>query len=446
MSNTHRGPRLAACFVATVVALGMSIQGIGAPLAVAEASGQPLRAWMGVQSGQLMLNIEDASGIYPISLAQKAKMTASDAVHLDFVGVSVAISGNTVAVGMASTSLPGAVYVFQKPATGWANMTQTAKLTASDGAVNDYLGYTVAISGDTIVAGAPNAHGYQGAAYVFVKPASGWTTSTESAELTATGTYSTFGNSVAIDNNTIVVGSPDQSTVQPGAAYVFVKPGNGWNSMTQTAMLTSSHGAAYAGFGSCVAISGNTIVVGMPYNTPKVLVFVEPASGWANATETARLIGSGGAVGSSVAISGNTVVAGVPYDTIGSKYAQGAAFVFVEPPTGWIDMKRQTATLIASDGAAGDELGYGVSISNNEIVAGAPYAHIGSNSAQGAGYLFVKPSTGWKTTAQFAAKVTASDGAQGDTLGWSASLAGNEIVFGAPGATSQHGAAYLFSF
>src|SRR5271165_1929931 len=84
------------------------------------------------------------------ALGQRAKLTASDAVKLDFIGASVAISssGNTVAVGMASTHIPGAVYIFSKPATGWAGMTQTAKLTASDGSANDYLGFSVAISGD----------------------------------------------------------------------------------------------------------------------------------------------------------------------------------------------------------------------------------------------------------------------------------------------------------
>lgn len=192
-------------------------------LSASDASGKQLRAWMEIQGGQLLLKVDDAGARYPIVLdpfVQLAKLTPSDGVKLGFFGASVAISGNTVAVGMASTSLPGAIYVFVKPVTGWTNMTQIAKLTASDGAGNDYLGYSVAISSNTVVAGAPNANTYLGAAYVFVKPVSGWANMTETAKLTASGTYSTLGGSVAISGNTVIIGSPDQSTGLAGAAYV----------------------------------------------------------------------------------------------------------------------------------------------------------------------------------------------------------------------------------
>ena len=77
--------------------------------------------------------------------------------------------------------------MFVKPAGGWASATETAKLTASDGAVNDNLGSSVALSGDTIVAGAPTRGPGVGAAYVFVKPAGGWASTTETAEVDRLG-------------------------------------------------------------------------------------------------------------------------------------------------------------------------------------------------------------------------------------------------------------------
>ena len=142
---------------------------------------------------------------------------------------------------------------------------QQAVLTASDGAVLSELGYSVAISGNTVVVGAAGGH----AAYVFTESGSGWANMTQVAKLTASdgNAYAggQFGASVAISGNTIVVGAPGQGE---GAAYVFSEPASGWTNMTQTAELTASDGALNpptgigANFGDAVAISGNTVVVG----------------------------------------------------------------------------------------------------------------------------------------------------------------------------------------
>ncbi|HLZ39849.1 MAG TPA: FG-GAP repeat protein [Candidatus Sulfotelmatobacter sp.] len=411
-----------------------------------DASGKELPSQMEVQGTEFLLKVRDAGARYPIvidPIVQVAKLTPSDGVHLGFFGVSVAISGNTIAVGMADTSLPGAVYIFEKAATGWSNMTQTAKLVASDGAANDYLGYSVSISGDTVVAGAPNSHGYLGAAYVFVKPASGWANGTETAELSGSGTYGLMGNSVGISGSTIIAGAPNNNGTA-GSAFVFVEPASGWTNMTADAQLFPSDGQAYEAFGTCVGINGNTAVVGEPNGQGKVYVFVKPATGWKKMTQTARLIVSGGSAGGfSVAISGNTVVTGSPSATVGTNSEQGAAYVFVKPVNGWIDMN-QTATLTASDGAAGDWFGYGVGISGNRIVAGAPFATIGSNTTQGAAYVYVRPTSGWQTTSHFNSKLIASDGAKNDQLGWSVSIDGSTVVAGAPASRLEKGSADVF--
>jgi hypothetical protein len=320
-------------------------------------------------------------------------------------------------------------------------MTQVAKLTASDGTANNYLGYSVAISGNAIVAGAPNSNDYSGAAYVFVKPTGGWTNMTQTAELTASGPNQGLGNSVAISGNAVVAGSPDGSNGEPGAAYVYVKPATGWKNMMQTARLTASDGLDYDGFGQTVAMSANTVVVGT-LGRQIAYLFVQPMSGWANGTQTAKLTAP--TTSFSVGVSGNGVVVGDPYVTVGSNQYQGAAYVFVEPAQGWKDMP-STATLTASDGASQDEFGYAVTINGNQIFVGSPFARIGSNSDQGAAYQYTKPSTGWKTTSHFNAKLVASDGAKDDELGWSLSFGGNLLLVGAPGHTSQQGAAYLFT-
>ena len=123
-------------------------------------------------------------------MTQTAKLTASDGQPGDRFGDSVAISGNIiVVVAFAANSGQGRAYIFVEPPNGWTNMTETAQLTASDGQPNDQFGTSVAISGRTVAVGAPyhsvESNPAQGASYVFVQPAGGWTNMTQTAKLTA---------------------------------------------------------------------------------------------------------------------------------------------------------------------------------------------------------------------------------------------------------------------
>ena len=209
----------------------------------------------------------------------------------------------------------------------------------------------------------------------------------------------------------------------------------------QTAELTAFDGAADDGYGESVAVSGNTLVVGAPdamvgsNEQGAAYVFTESASGW---TQTAKLTASDGAAydrfGSSVAISGNTLVVGAPYATVGGVSDRGAAYVFTEPTSGWAGHVTESAKLTASDGAAGDQFGSSVSISGNTVVVGAPDARAGSNDEQGAAYVFTEPGSGWASMTQ-SAELTASDGALGDQFGASVAISGNTLVVGAPYAT-----------
>ena len=151
--------------------------------------------------------------------ALEQKLTASDAAALDILGSSVAIDGDTLVVGAPGETnggnARGAVYVYQRVGASW---TQTAKLTATDGA---NLGTSVAIDGDTIVAGdKANAvgpvGGGHGAVYTFAR--TGAADRTETAKLTASDAYAAeyLGTSVAIDGDTIVAGAP--STPSAGRA------------------------------------------------------------------------------------------------------------------------------------------------------------------------------------------------------------------------------------
>jgi hypothetical protein len=280
------------------------------------------------------------------------------------------------------------------------------------------------------------------------------------AELTASdgAAGSLFGFQCAISGNTVVVTSlSSPSFSDHGAAYVFVKPSSGWQDMTQMAELTTSDGAANDFFGDAVGIRGNTVVVGALGATigsnagqGAAYVFVEPTGGWVNMMETAKLTASDGMAndgfGESVAISGNTIVIGADNAAVGRNSGQGAAYVYTKPGTGWKTTNLFKAKLTASGGRAYDGFGGAVAISGSTIVSGAP--QYPPSTGSGAAYVYTKPATGWKTTKVFKAKLTASDGAKDALLGTTLWISGNTIVAGAYNATVRshvsQGAAYVF--
>jgi len=350
------------------------------------------------------------------SVAEAATLTASGGGAGDQFGSSVSITGNAAVVGapnatVGSNDQQGAAYVFVEPTGGWSgNLNQTATLTAADGNGGDGFGASVAVSGNTAVVGVPLAtvatNYAQGAAYVFVEASTGWANMTQTSKLTAVSgtTWENFGKSVAISGNTAVVGAPyAQITTNQsrGAGYVFVAPGTGWPpNMTPTARLLASDGVSGDEFGF-VAIGGGTktIVIGAPWANAyadfkgAAYLFVQPANGWANMTQTAKLTASDGIkpdyFGNAVAVSadGGTVVVGAPNAPIGANVSQGAAYLFTEPTGGWTNMT-ETAKVTASDGAAGAFFGTGVGVNNSTVMIGAPDAVIGTNFAQGAAYGF----------------------------------------------------------
>jgi trimeric autotransporter adhesin len=426
-----------------------------------DASGRELPAETSLRGGQVLLQVDDRGAHYPVVIdpvIQLAKLTTSGGEAFDENGYSVATSGSTVVVGAPGTSNgsnEGTVYVFVKPTKGWANMTQTAALTASNGAPSTELGYSVSISGSTIVAGAPDSNQGPGAAYIFVEPTGGWANMTQTAELTASDgeDHDGFGSAVAISGSTVVIGSPYASigtNAEQGAAYVFTESGSTW---TQSAKLSSSDGVSYNYFGSALATTGSTIVAGAPGATigtnpdqGAAYVFVHSDGAWLQAAKlTASNGGNGNNLGHSVAISGSTVVAGTYIFPLPKR--QGGAYVYVKPTGGWAS-STQTAELTANDPANGDQLGFSVSISGSTILAGAPETTVGTKTSQGAAYSFVEPAGGWVTTSKYNAKIEASDGAKGDQFGYCVAISGATEAIGAISAAidgnAGQGATYLF--
>jgi FG-GAP repeat len=411
----------------------------GRTVVVGAPSDVPYNAtWSGSGGGAVFVFTESPSAGWQSS-TETAELVASDGQYSDVFGASVAISGDgsTVVVGsLEHGSDAGAAYVFSEPASGgWRNATETAELTASDGASTtgsgqrgDELGYSVAVSrdGSTVVAGAPNHSTYAGAAYVFTEPVSGgWQDETQTAELSSTdavtsnqlGSGSQVGGSVAIsdDGETIVADAAQREvsgTPAPGAVDVFVEPSSGgWQSATQTAELTSSDNTT-PGFQVVISGDGSTIASA---NTSNISVFGRPASGgWQDATQTAKLTSDDAPMTGGLGISrdGGMIVVGVQigepeYDG-GRNPGAGAAYEFSEPANGGWTSETETAEFSTAAGPNGRYVFY----SETVAISGDGGTVVVGSTENGNGPVMVYP----PLPANSLPPAVAGDPVQGQTL------------------------------
>ena len=203
---------------------------------------------------------------------EEQKLKASDEEAGSAFGLSVSLSGQTIAVGAPTESAPdalfsGAVYVFVNNGTGWQ---QQQKIKANKTMANQSLGFTVSVSGDTIVAAAPGevigapsqeAQNVRSQAPLYFRTnGTSWDHQKRFYERDTNRTGG-FAIRAAIDGDTIIVGDPTYDSVAQfsGAVYVFERSGNGW-SLKHT--LTASDAQFLQVMGFAIAISGDTVIAG----------------------------------------------------------------------------------------------------------------------------------------------------------------------------------------
>lgn len=332
-------------------------------------------------------------------------------------GFSVAISGDVIVLGLpfskeTGMNDAGVAWVFVKPAGGWSGvLVPSCRLTASDFAEEDQLGFSVAIDGDVVVAGAPGDDRLEsavGAAYVFVKPAGGWAGNiNESAKLTLADANENdaFGMSLGMDGDVIVGGAPnaDLHFTDQGSAYVFVKPAGGWAGvLTESAQLGASDGGELDRL-AAVAISGNTIVAGSPGTlaedgaTGAAYVFERPAGGWSgDITETGKIVPDTADVafpiGWPVVIHDDVIALGHHLLFVrSSEETRNYAFVVQKPAGGWPPLIK-ARSFKATDSQSQDYFGQSVALSGKTLLVGAMAVSTAFNMNVGAFYAYeLKP-------------------------------------------------------
>lgn len=399
----------------------------------------------------------------------------------DQFGTSVAIDGNTVAVGMPFKErlLPitiifnvGSAFIYTRSGTTW---TQQQEINAGSLTGGDFFGRNISLSGNTVVTSAATSD------KVWFRSGTSWSqqsslTSSNSKSVSASGdtaltsslgfvraflrtgttwafqeeftagegeTFGQFARAVALseDGKTAVVGMPNgdsDTATDAGKAYVYDFDENS-NSWRQSAVLTASDGAFGDDFGVSVSISKDTIVIGAELtgdNRGSAYVFTKTGTTW---TQQAKLIASDGADGDrfgfSVDISGNTVAIGAIEANGHLPVDQGSVYVFIRNGTTWF----QVQELHASDATGFEFFGNAVSLKGDTLVVGSVLSDVGGNENQGAAYVFRRITGSWLQQQ----KLFAADGEANNFFGQFLSVDGDRVVI-ASRTTNNLGAAYVF--
>jgi hypothetical protein len=510
-----------------------------------DASGKELASRFALTGEGIAVEVEVRDATFPVvidPIARQAFLKASNAEFQDRFGTAVAVDGDVAVVGAPNedsgattvngnqadngASDAGAAYVFARRGILW---TQQAYLKPSNGEAGDLFGTSVAVSGNTVVVGAPRRETVQ-AAYTAVLtganndlvftaqpgtagnlisvelvhpglanqalgvsvsgPAitvnlgtdAGMAITSTAADVTAAiqgdagaNALVSVANAGGNDGTGLVESMPQRFLVGSGAAYVYVRSGVTW---TQQAVLQAAHADPGDKFGNSVSVSGNTVLVGAPgeasaataingdetndsaIEAGAAYVFVRAAGVW---TRQAYLKASNAAIGYSfgwsVAVSGDRTIIGSYREASASDGVDGneadnsssfngAAYIFARTGSTWV----KEAYLKGPHSDSSDQFGWAVAISGDLAVAGAVFEASASNSingdstdntapAAGAAFVFERKRGKWVQEAY----LKASDAASGHRFGISVGISGTTVAVGAHFKNLSQGCTYVFS-
>jgi FG-GAP repeat len=302
------------------------------------------------------------------------------------------------------------------------------------GAAVDNFGYSVSISGNYAIVGAPfddvGVNTNQGSASIYQLTGGNWVLMQKITD-PAGALGDIFGNSVSISSNYAIVGAPLDDGVagaDQGSASIYQLTGGNWVLMQK---ITDPASALGDRFGSSVSISGNYAIVGAEVDDVGVnsdqgsASFYQLTGGswvWMN-----KITDATGATndyfGYSVSISGNYAIVGAYEDNVGANANQGSASIYQLTGGSWVWMNKITDPA----GAVDDNFGYSVSISGNYAIVSAPSYAVLSNMNQGSASIYQLLGASWV----WINRINDGGGAAGDNFGTSVSISGNYAIVGA---------------
>jgi len=320
--------------------------------------------------------------------------------------------------------------------------TQQAKLVASNAAGGDEFGdwEMVAISGDGAYAivGAEKTGTNRGTAYIYVRSGSTWSQQ-QILNAPSPTDQDYFGGSVCIDASGTYAGVGSWGEDK---FYIYIRSGSTWSLQQEIAgpYRVSSGYSDYFGKHCCITPDGTRLCVAAATNptggTNKGAVYVYSRSGttWSQEAFLQASVTTN-QFGRSVDISndGDYILSCSPFEGAGAVEYAGSGFIFTRSGTSW----SQQAQLTASDRAQNDFMGQSCALNSD-----GSYAYIGSrgdNSNVGSAYVFTRSGTSWSQQAKF----SASDGAGGDQFGWGGDMS-RDAKYVVVGGNSAINNAYVY--
>lgn len=373
-----------------------------------------------------------------------ATFTAASPLPYGSFGNSVAIDDDIIVVGDRwYDGDRGMAQVYELVNGQW---TLAAELSLGLGKQLYKLGYSVAVDDGTIVVSAPygqfNAQGYDGVAVVYQKVNGIWQ---EVQRLTRPDDepWTLFGSSVAVSGDTVIVGAmyDDEDGDNNGAAFVYRRVDGVFTfSQKLTVGITSIFRSF---FGYSVSIDGDIAVVGAPFSdvdgadSGAAFVFRETAGVFQQEYRLRSTgVTTGSEFGASVAVDGERVIVGARTQRTTRPYS-GAAFIFERQGATWI----QASELVPQDADAGSWYGYSVALDADIAVVGNPNARSGYQST-GAAYVFRRIIGQWA----YLGRLSVTDQSPSAELGNAVDVQGGVIVAGDPytSLSGEQGVVYAY--
>ena len=384
--------------------------------------------------------------LFFIPRVDAAILTTNDPDAGNSLGEAVSSEDSIALVGDYGNDIAGtdagSAYIYKNLDNASGTITQNARLTTTDAAPDDKLGISVSLSGSNGLVGA-HYKDTAGSAYLYRGLDTATGTVMQDAKLNASdrATDDNFGTSLSLSGSIGLVGASGDSDAgsSSGSAYLFRDLDTATGTVNENAKLTASDADAGDDFGGSVSLSGSIGLIGAASNTDagtntgSAYVFRNLDTATGTVTENAKLTASNASEGDNF---GSSLSLSGSIGLVGANAANnaaGSAYLFRDLDTATGDITENTI-LTASDAAENDIFGISASLSGSVGLVGAAGDDTGNGNGYGSGsvYLYRNLDTATGNVTEDI-KITASDTAQFDFFGFTVNVSGNNFTIGTSG-------------